>query len=77
MDILLFYAYELLTVLIPFFILLWIRQKKRAMDKFSIGILVIFGIYLAGVYHFTGASTIYEIIRCHFQIQVEDRKSVV
>ena len=64
MDTLLFLLYEALASLLPFLLLL--RRKKRRLDgKPSPGAAVLlFGLYLTAVFHFTGAGTLWELLRC-------------
>lgn len=73
MDSFIFLGYELLSTFVPFlivFILCRTAQKRNGLP-FSrhhfIAILAFF-IYIAGVYHFTGAGTIYDWMRFGLEI---------
>lgn len=73
MDILVFWAYEILSSLLPLFVALMIfrvAQKKKGItfSKGNLLMIVVFSIYVYGVYHFTGAGTIYDGIRYQFEL---------
>ena len=73
MDILVFWAYEILSSLLPLFVALMIfrvAQKKKGItfSKGNLLMIVVFSIYFYGVYHFTGAGTIYDGIRYQFEL---------
>lgn len=73
MDILAFWAYEILSSLLPLFVALMIfrvAQKKKGItfSKGNLLMIVVFSIYVYGVYHFTGAGTIYDGIRYQFEL---------
>ena len=64
-------AYEVLTALLPFwvaFLLYRNRQIQKGVDssRYHVWALVVFSVYVLGVYHFTGVSTIYDIKRFIF-----------
>lgn len=59
-------GYEILTVLLPAFITIWIfrlryKDKEPKEARGHIVGLIIFAIYMFGVFHFTGAGTIFDI----------------
>jgi len=58
-------AYEALTTLLPFlavFLLGRKRQKKNgtAFSRYHVFAVLVFSVYVLGVYHFTGVSTLYD-----------------
>ena len=66
MKELLFYGYEFLSEFIPFLIVLAVfiySRKKKGLDisKSSCVMLVIFSIYIIGVYHFTSTGSLYNV----------------
>ena len=76
MDNLLFIGYELLAAFVPFlllFLLLRKIQKKQGFvfSKGHLPIMLIFSLYIAGVYHFTGTGTIYDILRYQLELRYE------
>lgn len=65
MDAFIFLAYEVLSSLIPFLIVLVLfrnAQKKKGISytRYSFIAIVVFAVYVVGVYYFTGAGTIYD-----------------
>ena len=70
MDPLLFYGYEILSALVPFLILFfplvgYYRRQGNGIAKTSSALILLFVVYVTGVYHFTGAGTLYEGLRYH------------
>ena len=68
MDSLLFDGYELLTALGPFLVLLvplvsFYRKRNIRITRTACVLIVVFAVYVIGVYHFTGAGTLYEGLR--------------
>ena len=64
-------AYEALTTLLPFlavFLLGRKRQKKNgtAFSRYHVFAVLVFSVYVLGVYHFTGVGTLYDIKRFIF-----------
>ena len=64
-------AYEALTTLLPFFLIFLLfrnGQKKRGIvyPRYHVPALLVFAVYVLGVYHFTGAGTLYDIKRFIF-----------
>ena len=64
-------AYEAVATLMPFFLIfLLIRngQKKRGIvyPRYHVPAVLVFAVYVLGVYHFTGAGTLYDIKRFIF-----------
>ena len=73
MNLLFLYAYEFLVMFIPFIIVFGIfsryyRVKDAGIPKTALGLIVIFALYIMGVYHFTGSGTIREYILHGFRI---------
>lgn len=65
MDGLIFLGYEILAALAPFlmvFMLFRNVQKKKGISysRYHFIAMIAFSVYVAGVYHFTGAGTIYD-----------------
>lgn len=59
-------GYEILTVLLPAFITIWVfhlqyKDKGFKENRGHIICLIIFAVYMIGVFHFTGAGTIFDI----------------
>ena len=74
MKELLFYGYEFLSEFIPFLIVLAVfiySRKKKGLDisKSSCVMLVIFSIYIIGVYHFTSTGTIYNGLTYQLEVR--------
>lgn len=75
MEDFIFYVYEFSVSFIPFLITLllfhYIHKKRKLQISKSYPILMmLFACYLIGVYHFTGAGTIYEAIS--FQLEIRE-----
>ena len=68
MDTIIFLGYEILSAIIPFMLIFLIfrtTQKRKGISfsqHYFIATLVLY-IYIIGVYHFTGAGTIYDWLR--------------
>ena len=74
MDTYLFYGYEFLSEFLPFFLLFvtWKHFRKKSgltNKKLSDFLLLLFVIYIMGVYHFTGAGTLYEGLRNQWEFR--------
>lgn len=74
MDTYLFYGYEFLSEFLPFFLLFvtWKHFRKKSgltNKKLSDFLLLLFVIYIMGVYHFTGAGTLYEGLRNRWELR--------
>ena len=72
MDDLIFLGYEILSALIPFLIVLVLfrnTEKKKGVSytRYSFIAMVVFAVYMVGVYHFTGAGTIYDGLMYQFE----------
>lgn len=72
MDNLIFLGYEILSALAPFiFVLVLFRntQNKKGIfyTQYSLIALLVFAVYLVGVYHFTSTGTIYDGLRYQFE----------
>ena len=68
MDNIIFFAYEMLVSLISFLVFFLIfrkKQKQRGViySRYHVLAAVVFAVYVVGVYHFTGAGTIYDGFR--------------
>lgn len=64
-DTLLFYGYEFFSAFLPFLPVFHLfvrtcRRRGRPLSKTSCALLLLFAVYITGVYHFTGAGTLYE-----------------
>lgn len=64
-------TYEVLMTLLPFvavFLLLRKRQKQKgtAFSRYHVFAVLVFSVYVLGVYHFTGVGTLYDIKRFIF-----------
>ena len=67
-----FYGYEFLSAFIPFLIVLAVfiySRKKEGLDLICCAMLVIFSIYIIGVYHFTSTGTIYNGLTYQLEIR--------
>lgn len=73
MKFLIFYVYEFLSAFLPFLICLIIWQKKKqiGLSKISYAMIFVFVIYITGVYHVTGAGTLYDGLRYQLEMQAE------
>ena len=72
MDNLIFLGYEISSALIPLLIVLVLfrnTQKKKGVSytQYSFIEMVVFAVYLVGVYHFSGAGTIYDGLMYQFE----------
>lgn len=55
--------YEALTVLLPCtLVYIWLRRKGARPDRLHFIALLLFALYVLGVFHVTGAGTIYELL---------------
>ena len=77
MEDLIFYVYEFLTSFIPFLIVLQLfhhihKKQNLQISKFYDILMMLFACYLIGVYHFTGAGTIYEAIAYQLEIREDE-----
>lgn len=68
MDGLIFYGYEFAAGFIPFIIALAVwrcrnRKKGKELTKAAYIFAAVFAVYIIGVYHFTGAGTVYDMMR--------------
>ena len=64
-------GYEVLTALLPFLVVFLLhrnRQKQKGipLSRYHVLAVIVFSVYVLGVYHFTGVSTIYDIKRFIF-----------
>lgn len=76
MDRILMLAYELIVSLVPcllFFLILHTQQRKkgRSFNGYQIAAVLSFFIYVAAVFHFTGAGTIFDGFRYGLEIKAE------
>lgn len=72
MDTFIFLGYEILSALVPFlmvFVLVRNTQKRKGISytRYSFLAMVVFAVYMFGVYHFTGAGTIYDGLMYQFE----------
>lgn len=64
MTDLLFYAYGLLTHVLPFLVILFLWNRKKPFPSPVRYVLpILFGFYVTAVFHITGAGTLYEGLR--------------
>lgn len=68
-------CYEALTVMIPTVVLsiLFYHRKKRhglSVSRWWIPLLILFGFYLFGLFHVTGAGTLYDAIRYKLELNI-------
>ena len=68
METYIMYGYELITILFPAAVLTGVfyalyRRKRMDWRRFKAVYLLIFAVYLFGVFHFTGAGTIFDAVR--------------
>ena len=67
MDSFIFYGYELISALIPFLTaFLFFRHLHK---KKELAVIIIFALYIAGVYHFNGAETLYNGLAYHLELR--------
>lgn len=64
-------AYEAVATLLPFFLIFLLfrnGQKKKGVvyPRYHVPAVFVFAVYMLGVYHFTGAGTLYDIKRFIF-----------
>lgn len=64
-------AYEAVATLLPFFLIFLLfrsGQKKKGIvyPRYHVFAVLVFAVYVLGVYHFTGAGTLYDIKRFIF-----------
>lgn len=64
-------AYEAMATLLPFFLIFLLfrnGQKKKGVvyPRYHVPAVLVFAVYVLGVYHFTGAGTLYDIKRFIF-----------
>lgn len=63
-DDLLFLGYELLSALLPFLLSCCLFARlTRPLPAHTWALVLVFALYITGVYHFTGAGTLYEGLR--------------
>jgi len=76
MDSIIFLGYEMLVALLPFLAVFLIFRKKQMQkgviySRYHILTAVVFAVYVVGVYHFTGAGTIYDGFRYQLELRKE------
>ena len=67
-DDLIFLSYEFLSAFLPFLLFCFLflhrlRKRNRSLTAHSRFFVLVFAVYIIGVYHFTGAGTLYEGLR--------------
>ena len=75
MESIIFYGYELLVSLLPFFAVFallrcWRKQEGTPDTKRQGAVLILFVLYLIAVYHFTGVGTLYDGLRRQWEINL-------
>lgn len=73
-DTILFYGYEFLSAFLPFFLVFLLlgrfsARRGRPLTKAACVCLLLFAVYVIGVYHFTGAATLFEARRFGLDLQ--------
>ena len=76
MDTLIFLAYEILVSILPFLIVFSIirktnLQKGLSFSRFHRLSVIAFSVYIVGVYHFTGAGTIYDVLLYQLELRYD------
>ena len=76
MDTLIFLAYEILVSILPFLIVFSIirktnLQKGLSFSRFHTLSVIAFSVYIVGVYHFTGAGTIYDVLLYQLELRYD------
>lgn len=76
MDTLIFLAYEILVSILPFLIVFSIirktnLQKGLSFSRFHMLSVIAFSVYIVGVYHFTGAGTIYDVLLYQLELRYD------
>lgn len=72
MDDLIFLGYEILSAFVPFLVVLVLfrntqKEKGISYTQYSFIAMVVLAVYMVGVYHFTGAGTIYDGLMYQFE----------
>ena len=76
MDALIFLVYEILVSILPFMLIFSIIRKKQIQkgcfcSRFHDFSVIVFSFYIVGVYHFTGAGTIYDGFRYQLELRFD------
>lgn len=76
MDTLIILAYEILVSILPFLIVFSIirktnLQKGLSFSRFHTLSVIAFSVYIVGVYHFTGAGTIYDVLLYQLELRYD------
>ena len=76
MDTLIFLAYEILVSILPFLIVFSIirktnPQKGLSFSRFYTLSVIVFSVYIVGVYHFTGVGTIYDVLMYQLELRYD------
>lgn len=76
MDSIIFLGYEILVALLPCLAVFLIFRKKQMQKgviyaRYHVLAVIIFAVYVVGVYHFTGAGTIYDGFRYQLELRKE------
>ena len=76
MDALIFLVYEILVSILPFMLIFSIIRKKQiqkgcSCSRFHDFSVIVFSFYIVGVYHFTGAGTIYDGFRYQLELRFD------
>jgi len=72
-KLLVLYIYEFLSAFLPVFIclMIWQKRKQIRLSKISCGMIFVFVIYITGVYHVTGAGTLYDGLRYQLEMRAD------
>ncbi len=81
LDRLIFFGYEFAAGFIPFIIALAVwggrnRKKGKKLSKAAYIFAAVFAVYIIGVYHFTGAGTVYDMMRYDLALR-QDRLNYI
>lgn len=76
MDTLIFLLYEILVSILPFMLVFSIIRKKQIQNGCSISrfhdlSVIVFSFYIVGVYHYTGAGTIYDGLMYQLELRFD------
>ncbi len=81
MDEIIFLGYEALAALLPFLIVFILfrnaqKQKGVSYSRYHFIAMIVFAVYVVGVYHFTGAGTIYDGLMYQLELR-QDKINII
>ena len=70
-------GYELLTVVVPALVMAVIvsvlcKRKRKPKNRLYLVTVIVFAVYLFGVFHFTGAGTVFDAMRCGLDVRPDE-----